>query len=1693
MMASVLSTSRSLWLRQVFSLLLALMALAATPANADRAFSQRYSANMNGDMVLIGNVQLSCTTGAANCATARAGGAYNNNDFTMAYVDIDSDASTFNSTSANLNMPAGSTVAFAALYWAGQSTNINRGQVLLKTPTSFGYSTVNASVLDTSTNSTYQGFRDITTIVRAAGSGTYTVANLQSTVAATNEWGAWSMVVVYQNNSLPLRNFTVFDGLVYVDGVTITLPVSGFLTPLSGPVTTKLGSVNYDGDYDTTGDRLRLNGIDLTDALNPLNNFYNSTIADGGANVTSRNPAYANTLGADIDRVNVPAGILGNGATSATIQITSPSGSEVFWQGVATFMTDLYVPIITPNIVKTGTDLNGGALVGGDTLRWRIYMKNTGLDSGTALSLSDPIPAGLSYKPNSLAITLGANAGAKTDASSDDQAEYIASGTPRVVFRLGSGANGSTGGTLAYNQETEITFDTIVNTGLPSGTPITNTASISYSGQTIPDQFAGSGAAADTVVLVPPLISKSFTPNVIDVGGVSVLKFIVSNPANNPGNVTGAAFLDTYPSGLINAATPNALLNCTAGASGTLVGGSAGGNTIGLAGATIPPNGNCTVTVNVTANAIGNYTNTSAALTTTNAGTGTTASATLSVGKPSISKAFSPAIILAGASSTVSFTLSNLAASPITGVAFSDPLVNMQVAATPAVSNTCGGTVSAVAGSNTIALSGGTIAATGSCTLSVSVTSSSTGDLPNLTTGVSSTQTGSGGNPSNVAYLTVIAPPVLSKSFAPTSVRTNVPSELSLTVSNPNPGTTITGVAFTDTYPANLVNSATASPTLNCTAGSTATRTGGANGGNSIGLSGGSLAPGGSCTVTVNVVGTTTGSKVNTTGTVASSNAGTGAAASATLNITGLTAPTVTKTFGAATMQSGATTTVAIRLANSNAAPNAVTGAAFADTFPSGMVVAATPALSNTCGGTATAVAGGDSLTLTGGTIPAAGNCTVTVTITATDSGLYNNTTGIVTTDNAGTFGPASDTIDVLAPPVLVKSFAPDAIASGGTSVLTIVLTNPTTSATSLTGVAFTDVFPTGMTLANTTTSNTCTTGSTVGTLRDSAGNSISNGDVGIRWTAGILAPNGACTITVNVTSSTVGSHTNTTTPSSTNGGTGVASSAVLTVGRPDITKAFSVTEIASGGTAVLTLTLRNPTATVMSAAAVTDNYPTGLTNSATPAGASTCTAGGATPSVTAVAGGSSVSLSGGGIPANGSCTVTVNVSATGNVINTIPAGALTVSGGGSNGTPATATLLVYLKPIVSKSFADSTITPGTATQLTIGLTNNNSVTASTVAFTDTFPAGMVVAATPATANSCGGTLQGRTGAGAWGAVASGNTEVRLSGGSVLANSSCQVQVNITSNTAGNYSNSTGIVTTGNIGDGDAASASVIVMAPPGVTKTFSPASVLVNETSVLTLTLTNANDAAITGVSFTDSYPSGLVNDATPNAATSCSGGAVSASAGGSSLGLTGASIPANSSCSVTVRVKSAAAGSYANTLAAFTTGNAGTTAAASATLSVSLPMPALVLAKSIAVEWDPINLSGDPKLIPGAYAFYTIQLSNTGPGTPDNNSIIVSDPLPVSVDLYVGNIGGLGTGPVQFTDGSPSSGLSWNYVSPGSMADSIDFSTDGSDWTYVPVEDGQGFDPLVRYIRLKPSGALPAAGGSNPSADFTFRVRLR
>lgn len=128
----------------------------------------------------------------------------------------------------------------------------------------------------------------------------------------------------------------------------------------------------------------------------------------------------------------------------------------------------------------------------------------------------------------------------------------------------------------------------------------------------------------------------------------------------------------------------------------------------------------------------------------------------------------------------------------------------------------------------------------------------------------------------------------------------------------------------------------------------------------------------------------------------------------------------------------------------------------------------------------------------------------------------------------------------------------------------------------------------------------------------------------------------------------------------------------------------------------------------------------------------------------------------------------------------------------------------------------------------------------------------------------------------------------------------------------------------------------------------------------------------------------------------------------------------------------------------------------------------------------------------IPGALVDYMIAVSNSGNSPPNANSVMVTEALPDALDLVVTGYSGPSTSPVSFEQGSPASNLNCPFISLSSTSDCVEFSTDGINFGYAPVDSGDGTDPAVRYIRVRPSGFMLGDTGSG-APSFTLKLQAR
>ena len=343
-----------------------------------------------------------------------------------------------------------------------------------------------------------------------------------------------------------------------------------------------------------------------------------------------------------------------------------------------------------------------------------------------------------------------------------------------------------------------------------------------------------------------------------------------------------------------------------------------------------------------------------------------------------------------------------------------------------------------------------------------------------------------------------------------------------------------------------------------------------------------SLASGASCLLELEF-SPTTGGPLTGTSTVTDNSLGvSGATQNVSLSGTAASPPTISTSFGAATIaQFGASasvpaeglTTMSFTITNPVANIVSLSGLSFSDTMPSGLWIAGSGAnLSNTCGGAVSgAAAFSQTIGLTGGSLAPGASCIITVNIQGPNPGVWSNTTGAVSATESGA-GSASNTasITVLSPPELGVGLAAS-MTFGTSTTLAFTVTNPNT-ANAISGLAFTDTLGSGLVVSspNGLTGGCLSAGSGV----TAAGSATAvAGSHSVSFSGLALAANASCSFSINITATAAGSQTNSTSQISSNeAGIGGSSSGGTTVTKADQTINFGVLSTQTYGDAPFTV-----------------------------------------------------------------------------------------------------------------------------------------------------------------------------------------------------------------------------------------------------------------------------------------------------------------------------------------------------------------------------------------------------------------------------------------------------------------------------------------------------------------------------------------
>ncbi|MBY6069020.1 DUF11 domain-containing protein [Leisingera aquaemixtae] len=1172
---------------------------------------------------------------------------------------------------------------------------------------------------------------------------------------------------------------------------------------------------------------------------------------------------------------------------------------------------------------------------------------------------------------------------------------------------------------------------------------------------------------------------KAFGVNQASAGDTVTLEFSLQNGSRDD-SATGIAFTDDLDA-FLSGTTFSSLNSDSCG--GSL----SGSSTLSYSGGSLASGASCAVSVELAlpaGAAAGTYTNTTSALTATDFGgsayTGSTASTTLRIladgGLPAtIAKAFTDGPAQPGGTVTARYTLSNpntaLAASDI---AFSEPLDTPGGIAVSSGtgSNLCGsGSIlytADVSGTTNLLLTGGSLAAGASCDIDVVyqvADGTAPGDYATATSAV--TATVNGGSVSSTsgasATLTVEGGANLSlvKAFGSDTAQGGGTAALTFTISSgAESASTATAIAFTDDLDAFLSGTTLSSLTSNSCGGSL-------SGTSTLSYTGGSLDPGGSCTVAVEIAlpSGSPGTYTNTTSSLTATAGGeatTAAAASDTLQVLEAAALITAKSFSPASTLPGETMTLTYTLENPDSSFT-YSSLYFTDSYStalSSLAASSTASFSTGCGGSP-AYSGTTTGIFTGIEIAPGETCTIGLDLTvpagAADGDYSSLTSSITATVNSGSVALSAisanfsvSTTDLLE---LAKSYSSSTVAAGGAVDVQYTVTN-LSSSYDVSALAFSDSFDSDMVVAAAPNASTTCTG---GTLTAAAGSGS------ISYSGGSLSQGSSCTVSVSLTAPTSegsysGDTSEVTGTASSASVTGTAASATLTVqsaNPPAFSKSFAASALAAGGSTTLTYQISNPAGgSSLSGLRFSDDLDAMLSGLAVTAGTGSDLCG----SGSSVSGSSTVLLTGGSLAAGESCSIELTVS--------VPAAAATGSYSGStsdlteNGSfaaaAASAAFSVEPAPDFAKAFGDAAIVQGGTTTLTFTVDNSASaIAASSLDFTDSLPAGMVVAPVPNASATCtGGTLTATAGSGS----------ISYSGGTVAAGASCTVSADVRATSTGTLSNTSGALTSSSGSSGTASDSLTVSAAPvPGFAKSFAAASAPLNGSITMTLAIDNSSALIeASALDVTDSLPAGMVVASPANASATCTGGTLTAAAGSSTVSYSGGTVAAASSCTVTVDVTPTATGTLVNTTGSLTS-SLGTSGTAQATLTV----PALSLASPIATD-DVVNASEAA----------TLSLSGTTEQIEDGQSVSVT-----------------------VTDGSSATASGSATVASGAWSLSLDVSSlaDGSLTVTADASDAAGSAAPQASAAISKDATAPtgysaafdqaAANAANENAiSFTF-----
>ncbi len=138
----------------------------------------------------------------------------------------------------------------------------------------------------------------------------------------------------------------------------------------------------------------------------------------------------------------------------------------------------------------------------------------------------------------------------------------------------------------------------------------------------------------------------------------------------------------------------------------------------------------------------------------------------------------------------------------------------------------------------------------------------------------------------------------------------------------------------------------------------------------------------------------------------------------------------------------------------------------------------------------------------------------------------------------------------------------------------------------------------------------------------------------------------------------------------------------------------------------------------------------------------------------------------------------------------------------------------------------------------------------------------------------------------------------------------------------------------------------------------------------------------------------------------------------------------------------------------------------------------PKINLKKSLETLYDPVNLTTNPKSIPGAVLEYTLKAENYGFMNADNNTTVLQDTIPANMKTCVANVGQCKK--PYLIGATNTSGMSLGTVT---------YTVNGVDTTN-PAADADGFNANVSKVKVAMLGEFPDVCSGAHSFEVKFRT---